>query len=205
MGVNGSQEYALTWREQDMPAGPPICALRARARPTYDNGYTGWPTARETDGEKNVRTLEGSLREIERKGGPQDLCQAAQLAGWATPTASDAGGKESHNRTWSRTQVNLHNQVLGRGKQSDGTILTGWATPTTRDHKDGATDLEKAGVPVNCLLGRQVSLASGTITPLSPAATTKSGALDPAFSRWLMGYPAAWDDCAATAMPSSRR
>jgi hypothetical protein len=48
-----------------------------------------WPTARATDGEKNVRTLEGSLREIARKGGPQDLCQAAQLTSWAVPTTRD--------------------------------------------------------------------------------------------------------------------
>jgi len=39
----------------------------------------GWPTARETDGEKNVRTAEGAAKEIARKGGPQDLGQAATL------------------------------------------------------------------------------------------------------------------------------
>lgn len=40
----------------------------------------GWPTCRASDGEKNVRTLEGSLREISRKGSPQDLAQAAALS-----------------------------------------------------------------------------------------------------------------------------
>ena len=41
----------------------------------------GWPTARQADGEKNVRTLAGSLSEIARKGGPQDLAMAAAIAG----------------------------------------------------------------------------------------------------------------------------
>lgn len=39
----------------------------------------GWPTARSTDAEKNVRTAEGSVREMERKGTPQDMAQAATL------------------------------------------------------------------------------------------------------------------------------
>jgi hypothetical protein len=49
----------------------------------------GWPTARATDAEKNVRSMEGALREIDRKGGPQDLCQAANLTGWSTPSSRD--------------------------------------------------------------------------------------------------------------------
>lgn len=40
LDVGGSLEYVLTWKRWDMPSGPPICALRARARPTSDNGFT---------------------------------------------------------------------------------------------------------------------------------------------------------------------
>lgn len=47
-----------------------------------------WPTPRSADGEKNVRTLEGALSEIERKGSPQDLSQAAAISGPARRTAS---------------------------------------------------------------------------------------------------------------------
>src|ERR1035437_897909 len=42
--VNGSPEYALIWKAWDMPAGLPICALRASAHRTRANGYIGWPT-----------------------------------------------------------------------------------------------------------------------------------------------------------------
>lgn len=36
-----------------------------------------------------MRTLDGALSEIERKGSPQDLCMVAVLASWATPSARD--------------------------------------------------------------------------------------------------------------------
>lgn len=50
--------------------------------------FAGWPTTRAADGEKNVRTLDGALSEIERKGSPQDLSMAAAICGPARLTAS---------------------------------------------------------------------------------------------------------------------
>lgn len=94
---------------------------------------TNWPTPRSADGEKNVRTLEGSLSEIQRKGGPQDVAQAAAITQPIRVTAS-------------------------------GLMLTG-----------------------------------------SDAGMESSGQLNPAHSRWLMGFPPEWDDCAVTAMQSFRK
>lgn len=58
----------------------------------------GWLTCRASDAEKNMRTAEGSLSEINRKGSPQDLCMAAAICGPARLTVtgelltgSDAG------------------------------------------------------------------------------------------------------------------
>ncbi|WP_338619747.1 hypothetical protein [Achromobacter sp. E1] len=46
------------------------------------------PTPRAADGEKNVRTLDGAMSEISRKGSPQDLAMAAAICGPARLTAS---------------------------------------------------------------------------------------------------------------------
>ncbi len=84
----------------------------------------GWPTARALDGEKNVRTREGSLREIERKGGVQDLCQAAMVAGWPTPRSSP---NENRNTKSAPSHGTSHGLTLSGVAQD----LKGWPTPTT--------------------------------------------------------------------------
>jgi len=46
---------------------------------------------------------------------------------------------------------------------------------------------------------------SGALLTGSTARMEAGGQLNPAHSRWVMGYPPEWDDCAVTAMPSSRK
>jgi len=79
------------------PGGTPEQAIARKLKHPCGNSVTtldhqvqlaGWPTPRQSDGEKNVRTLEGALSEIERKGAPQDLSMAAAICGPARLTAT---------------------------------------------------------------------------------------------------------------------
>lgn len=73
----GSTLYTLTWKPWVTHLGVSRFRLRASVLRKSETERTGWPTPRATDGDKNIRTLAGALREMERKGSPQDLCQAA--------------------------------------------------------------------------------------------------------------------------------
>jgi len=84
----GSTLYELKWKHWDMQLGPPICALRASVRRTFDNGFTssGWPTPQSSNGDKSVRTQTGAESEAQRKGWGNDLGTAA----WSTAATNPA-------------------------------------------------------------------------------------------------------------------
>lgn len=113
MDLNGSPEFALTWKAQAMPWGPPISRLAASARRTSGND--------------------------------------CGLSPWATPKASD-GEKAS--------ALSIRRREAGRKPDN----LPGQVRP---------------------FLGL----------------TAHDGALHPEVSRWLMGYPTVWSNCAGTETP----
>ena len=179
LDVNGSPEYALTWKRWDMQSGPPICALRASARRTSVKGFSGWPTPCGQDGPHG-----GPNQGLDRLPG------MANVAGWATPRVTT--GKYCYSKG------DKGKKVLTLDGQAN---VAGWSTPTASDCKGSPTNAwtRKDGTLRNDRLDFQAAL-SGTTQSGSHAATEKRGVLNPDLSRWLMGYTAEHLSCGVTAM-----
>lgn len=183
MDLNGSMEYRLTWKNSVMPSGRVICRLRASGRPTSGKECSGWPTPNTPSGGPNSKSTPT------HQGG-MDLEGAAKLAGWPTAAARD----------WKSGASNQHGK--NARPLNEVAKLAGWTTPQVHDtHPRGAGNRNNPKGGNACLAWD----ARGAITTSSPAGTENRGALNPAHSRWLMGYPVEWDSCGATAMQSCRK
>ena len=195
--TDGLTLFSLTWREKVTPAGRLVSRLAASGRRTSASDSTSWPTPKVSDDNISRRSPESMERWRNRPNAGSELAEKAELASWPTPIVGDTTGGP-------RPPDNRRGPAPGLQAAAQ---LTSWPTASARDWKD-TTGMATTGTnPDGSTRSRldQLPRVAGLTAIGSPAATEKPGQLNPAHSRWLMGYPAEWDACAPTAMPSSRK
>ena len=216
---------------------------KQRARKINGNGFgLTLGMAAQTAGWQSPTTGDAKGRKYQRnRGDPEKprLSNEGLIAGWPSPmagTPAQKGNNEAGNNDSSRNTVDLivgwPTPDTGEGPHGPRGVSTknvhqsardlqaaarmaGWATPAERDHRhpNAKTYAERGGGKKGEQLPNQAA-HSGPTPSSSVAPTEKRGALHPAFSLWLMGYPLQWMDLApsrasarsaARATPSSRK
>ncbi len=168
-----------------------LCAASVGAPHILGKDFGGWPTPTALDRPRSPETMAKSAafrkRNANQNTVPLYLGEVAQMSGWPTPLEDDS------------SNVMRTSGFLSLTHPSVWPINAGWATPTSNDAKGSQYSYSRGWHD------QKVLKLSGQAQATSPAPTEKRGALNPAFSLWLMGYPTEWARCAARVTRSSRK
>jgi len=144
------------------------------------------------------------IGKVNSRGEPKLSGQVKAM--WPSPVALD---------TMARSHMRPSREATGRttGYLSEAVVSYAatamWPTPATAVIYAKATPPimahRKPTDPQIGLADVATHIATGTTPDGSSATTEKPGALNPQFVSWLMGFQPAWESCAPTAMPSSRK
>jgi hypothetical protein len=124
------------------------------------------------------------------------------LASWITPASREAGGTAEQFLERKRKAVSK-GAVLGVSLTSLSLQAQLAAWPTPMEGSPATATYNEAGDTCNSRKTRL--LVFGQVPTGLTAPTEKRGQLNPEHSRWLMGFPREWGNCAPTATRSCRR
>lgn len=204
----GSTLYLMTWKAKATPLGRPYCQLVASVRRTSDNASSGWPTPKKADAERggDPERFKGTKSQGGRRSNLVDAVQTVSPATWNTPTAKEAGGTPEQFLERKRRAIEKGSKLgVSLTSLNLQAQLATWATPTA-SNKARSVEFQdgRALNPIEAFSTQGMRPSGEKLTGLL-AETGKPVLLNPDHSRWLIGLPPEWRECAPTEMPSSRK
>lgn len=180
---------------------------------SHDASLASWATPNASNGSGG-----GQEKRFLNPERSNELNDQVMLAGWSTASARD--WKDTPGMSMMATNPDGSERTRADQLPRQA-VLAGWPTSSTMDSGNTGNAWEKRRERVKNDLGNGngfgliLPMASQLATPCrltvhgemltgSSAEMTSGGQLNPEHSRWLMGYPAVWGSCGATAMQSIR-
>jgi len=217
LSTDGSMIYKQTWKKKATPSGIVYWAHIASTPRTSGKGCIGWLTpstiaVNERSQESTKKRAEQRLKTGRTSLSPGNLAeQATMYCRWATPVAQPANGSPGDflRRKQESVARGAKMGMCVSDIQMQAKLTAGYMTPKASDGqfatpRTSGRPMEKSTHLQTQIIATMSNHSSCNLPMLngSTAETTNTGQLNPALSRWLMGYPEGW--CIA-AIQSSRQ